>query len=225
MSGKRFWLQKKFKGALFDMDGVLLESNSAHSAAFEEVLGIYGVRAIDYSVVAGMRTEAALVTLSRQFNLGLNDGVIADLAAKKRSITAEKFQKNLPLAKDCLEVLSFFQSRGRLALVSSSSRANVDRFLGVCSATAVHFDIALSGDDTLRCKPAPDCYLRALEMLSLDSSETFVVEDSVSGVGAALSGGISVVGIVGTSSRDALLQAGALEVVESLGELISGVDR
>lgn len=223
MSGKRFWLQKRFKAVLFDMDGVLLESNLVHEGAFAEVLGVHGVSAIDYSVVAGMRTETALATLSKQFNLGLDEAVITELAARKRSIAAQKLQKRLPLANKCFKVLSFFRNRGRLALVSSSSRENVDRFLGACTAATVRFDVALSGDDTRRCKPAPDCYLQALEMLSLDPSESFVVEDSVSGVVAAVSGGIAAVGILGTSSRKALLQAGALEVVENLGQLISGV--
>lgn len=224
MSGKHFWLRRNFKGVLFDMDGVLLDSSSLHASAFEVVLRKFGVESVDYSTVAGMRTEAALASFSRRFGLGLSEHAIADLAKQKRDVTTEQFERQLPLAQSCLEVLAFFRGRGKIGLVSSSSRASVDRLVAYCRKGHVEFDAVLSGEDVLNSKPAPDGYLKVLELMAMKPSETFAVEDSVAGVRSATAASIRVVGLAGTSTPEELRQAGALTAIQSLSQLMSDAD-
>jgi HAD superfamily hydrolase (TIGR01509 family) len=109
-----------------------------------------------------------------------------------RQIYQRLLRTDLELAPGSLELLRQLSQKGyALAVVSSSHSRAVNQILGQ-TGLGEFFDVQVSGDDVDRKKPAPDAYLRALDMLAVPSTSAIVIEDSESGVQAAINAGMRV---------------------------------
>ena len=82
------------------------------------------------------------------------------------------------------------------------------------------FDVVLSGNDVANAKPSPEIYLKCLQEMNIDPNEAIVVEDSISGVRASGSAGVETIGILGTTGREQLVEAGAAKVINNLNDLV-----
>ncbi len=200
------------RAIIFDLDGVLFLSSSAHERAYREVLKETGVTDFRYEDVAGMRTDQAFRKI---LGAQTTDSQIKAFAARKSDLASQYLTANPPLIADCHEVVLGFRELARLALASSSGRRNVELFLK-SSGTQEAFDVVLSGDQVTRAKPDPEIYRLALERLGLAASECLVVEDAESGVQAALAAGIRVA-TVGSHARE--LSPGNTQVVGRFGSV------
>jgi len=106
----------------------------------------------------------------------------------------------------------------RRAIVSSSSRAWIDRHLARLERTAGWDAIVTADHDAERAKPRPTLYLEALERLGVSAAEAIAFEDSPNGVRAAIAAGIFTVGVPNAITRDLGLGEADL-VVDSLADL------
>jgi HAD superfamily hydrolase (TIGR01509 family) len=192
---------------LFDLDGTLLDSDSAHLRAFQHVFAAYGV-AVDersyYTRIHGSDNPA----IGRNFLPHLSEAAQAAVMAAKEARYREDLGAVEPIAGvDAL--LDFAAARGlRCAVVTNAPRANVDAVLAALGLAA-RLPLRVVGLELARAKPDPLPYQTALARLGAEAVRSVAFEDSLSGLSAAKGAGLAVVGLTTTLTADKLLAAGA----------------
>ncbi len=181
---------------LFDHDGTLVDSETIHCRMWAQVLERHGVvfsEALYKAHHAGVPTAANAVDIVARFGLPLQAEELA--RAKDAAVTAYLARDVFPLMPGALEAIAFFRRAGlRQAVVTGARRHGVESSLRG-HGLAAGFDTVVSADDVRRSKPAPDCYLLALERLGLQAHECVAIEDTEHGVEAARSAGIDCVAV------------------------------
>lgn len=201
---------------IFDMDGVLVDSNPAHLEAFQRIGGELGV-----PFTLEMLQRSVGMHNNRIFPMWLGDGLtperIKELSDKKeriyREIAAPKLQ---PIPGSVGLVRSLHEAGVTLAVGSSGPRANVELAVRTLKVEK-YFHAWVTGDDVQHGKPAPDIFLKASERLGRAPRDCVVIEDAPQGVQAALAAGMRVVAV--TTSLPAEKLSAAHHVIESLDEL------
>jgi beta-phosphoglucomutase len=195
------------KGVLFDMDGVLVDSEEfickAAIRMFSE-LGII-VKATDFQPFVGMGENRYLGGVAEKYNLHLNID-----EAKKRTyqIYTAITEGNLKPLPGALEFITYCRGKGlRLALATSADRIKMEVNLKAIGLSSDSFHSTDNGLDVERKKPFPDIYVQASENLGLKPEECLVIEDAVSGIKAAKAAGCRCLAVVTSFERTALSEA------------------
>jgi beta-phosphoglucomutase family hydrolase len=182
---------------IFDMDGVIIDSNPAHRdawAAFNRQYGIETTEAM-HEKMYGRRNDDILRDF---FGPSLAAEEIAARSAAKERLFREMVGGRL---EEMLVpgVRQFLEARrgAPMALATNAEAANVE-FLLDRAAIRSYFRAVVNGEQVHRPKPHPEIYLRAAELLEADPANCIVFEDSRSGVEAALAAGMRVIGICTT---------------------------
>lgn len=208
------------EAVLFDMDGVLVDSEPLHYATTNAVLAPFGchMEQADYDVCIGMGEEEFFELLVARF--GLPDGARA-LAARRATLFTERLARQpLPPTEGALECLLGLGLEGlRLGLATSAFRAQAEQILGGIGARR-RFEVTVAIEDVARGKPAPDLYLRAAERMDVDPRACLVVEDAALGVRAARAAGMVAVALPRDDrAARACREVGAAVCLGSLAEL------
>lgn len=190
-----------FRAVIFDLDGVLADSELWWSEIDAKLLAQYGVnyRGEYHRNVLGVSYRLAVEFYKKVFDLS----VPAEEMMRQRAEIAIDFFANrvglFPSAKRVLKELR--QMNLRLAVATSSVSASVRPFLNRHNLTS-SFDVIVTGDEIERGKPQPDIYLRAAEKLSLAADACLVIEDALSGIAAAKAAKMRVAAIPDTRFVD-----------------------
>jgi beta-phosphoglucomutase len=196
-------------GVIFDMDGVLVESEPFIAEAAVRMFAEkrVEVRPGDFRPFIGMGEDRFLGGVAEA------RGVVLELPRDKvrtYEIYLELIRGRLEPLPGVAEFIGRCRSLGlRLAVASSADRMKVEgnlRQLGLPSGT---FDAVVVGEDVVRKKPAPDIFLEASRRLGHDPGLCLVIEDAVAGVAAARAAGARCLGITTSFSADRLTAAGA----------------
>ncbi len=206
------------KAIIFDMDGVLFLSSDCHSKAFEETLAASNITNFSYSAVAGMRTDDAFRQIFAHAERQLLDADLQTLVNAKRRRALELLEQEGIVAPNSDQLIANLRQKYRLALASSASSQTVGVFLRK-SAYADAFEFCLDGSVVEHAKPNPDIYLLAVAKLGLRSQQCVVIEDSASGVRAAVQAGIPTVALGGDELTEDLSLAGAHRIVAGLKDI------
>jgi beta-phosphoglucomutase-like phosphatase (HAD superfamily) len=191
------------QAVIFDMDGVLLDSEPVHFEATVALLAEYG---ISYTAAAGQEffgcTDRDVFRVLRA-RYGLQPDEDALIAAWIDRVLPRLAARahGLPGVPD---VLFDLRRRGlRLALASASTSRVIAASLDALGLADV-FEVRVSGDDVSQGKPSPEIFLAALARLDLPASACLVVEDSYNGLKAAHAAGIAcaVVPCASTAHQD-----------------------
>jgi beta-phosphoglucomutase len=183
------------KALIFDMDGVLFFSSDCHEEAFREILADCGIKDFLYASIAGMRTDEAFKKIFTENEKALDNNQLKILVEKKRKRALSLLAEKGEIMAGSHDLIAYLRGKYRLVLASSASPQTVELFLRK-SGYADAFEFCLDGSTVLKSKPEPDIYHLALERLGLDSKQCVVIEDSVSGVQAALKAKIPVIALV-----------------------------
>jgi beta-phosphoglucomutase-like phosphatase (HAD superfamily) len=189
-----------FKAVLWDMDGVLIDSepgyNRADAAWFadlglpfgrEEILAITGANA--QYIARWLKARHPHLTLTEEELVrGYTDNLYASLT---RDVTG--------LIDGVSDWLDWLEERGVLCAIGSSATRRVADYVADTFGLRARMGCIVTGDDVENAKPAPDIYLRCAERLGVAPGDCLVVEDSVNGVWAGLSAGMSVLAYTGTN--------------------------
>jgi HAD superfamily hydrolase (TIGR01509 family) len=176
---------------LFDLDGVLWNSNRVHAEAFDIVSLANDLTPVDYLELAGLPTEAAWAAIGHRNGRQWGVAEITRLSAAKRTIARSRLRTDPPLAAG-LELLGALTSAGvALGLVTGSSANTVNVFLDVLAQPG-RFSVVVSADDEPVGKPSPKPYLRAARALGVDPGDCWAIEDSAAGLASAISAGTKV---------------------------------
>jgi len=208
----------RFGAALYDLDGLIVDSEPLHGVASERALNAYGrsleelpprVRASFY----GKRVIdiASLVV----------DGLGLDIpperwADERHAIFMELIEQGIELMPGMRGSLKLFKGMGlKTAVVSSGIASYVLRLLEITGLDN-EFDTVVTGDDVRLGKPAPECFLTGAQRLRAAPENCLVLEDAWAGIQAGLAAGMNVIAV---RNRFNLVYDGAHAVLGSLAEI------
>lgn len=190
--------QQRLKAVLFDMDGVLLDSESYICQAGIEMFREkgYTVEANDFVEFTGMGENRYLGGVAEKY------GIPFDLEkdkARTYEIYASLVTGRLAPLEGVIPFLRKCRSRGfRLAVASSADRVKISINLAEIGIPESTFHTIVSGLDIVHKKPSPDIFLKAAEKLGVHPSGCLVIEDAISGVAAGKAAGARVLALTTT---------------------------
>lgn len=184
-----------FKGAIFDMDGVLVDNMKVHMEAFAELARRHGA-AIDIAHVLSLAGKGNAELFEETFPREVLESVGIDaLGREKEAIYRELYAPRLAPTGGLMAFLDELRARGvRLAVGTSAPKANLD-FVFDGLGLRSRFDAVIDAEMVTRCKPDPEIYLRAVAELGLTAAECLVFEDAVAGIESARAAGVEVVAL------------------------------
>lgn len=177
------------KGVLFDMDGVLLDSEEFMCEAAIRMFSEKGLQVTraDFAHFVGMGENRYLGGVAEKY--GCNFDLETDKARAYRIYGELTAGKLVPLP-GVYEFISRCRNRSlKLAVATSADKVKMDINLAALGLPEGAFDSTVNGLEVERKKPAPDIYLEAARRLGLNPGECLVVEDAVSGIEAGKAAG------------------------------------
>jgi HAD superfamily hydrolase (TIGR01509 family) len=190
-----------FRAVIFDLDGVLADSEPWWNEIDAKLLAEYGVkyRGEYHSNVLGVSYQVAVEFFKKKFGLSVST---EEMMRRRAQIAIEFFANRVGLFPSAKEVLQELQRMNlRLAVATSSVSASARPFLDRHHLTAF-FDVIIAGDEIERGKPHPDIYLCAAKKLALPAETCLVIEDALAGVAAAKAANMRVAAIPDTRFVD-----------------------
>lgn len=188
---------KKYKGIIFDLDGVICFTDKYHYQAWKKLadnLGIYFDEEINNRLRGVSRMESLGIILERS-DIEYTSGEKQQLADRKNEEYVRLLDKMSPkdLSEEVKDTLDVLRGRGYLLAIGSSSKnaKNILKRLGLGN----YFDAVSDGTNITKSKPDPEVFLKAAEYLHADPAECLVVEDAKAGIDAATAGGFDSAGL------------------------------
>jgi beta-phosphoglucomutase len=203
---------------IFDMDGVVVDSEPLHEAAQAQVFDEYDlpVPATEYATFKGRPERDVFAYILQKYDPAA--------AISPESIIARKHALYRTLLDDAtpvegaIDFIAFVAARVPVGLTTSAARDEQRRVFDLFDLHAF-FRTIISADEIKQAKPHPEPYLRTLRGMNAAPETTLVIEDSVLGVQSALAAGCIVAGLAGTFSAEVLREAGAHLAVNSFTDL------
>lgn len=207
---------QSFRAIIFDMDGVIVNSEPHHERAFREVLAEIGypnLGGLVFSDYVGRADSELWVDFIARHRPAHS---LEALLSRKRHRMIKLLREAQPLFPGLPELVAQLARRCPLALASGSEHPIIQTVLSL-DGLHRHFRVVVSATDVARGKPAPDIFWRAAKLLQVAPADCVVIEDSKPGVAAGRAAGMQVVAI--TNTHPAAELGGADQVVESYDEL------
>ncbi len=200
--------------AIFDMDGVLVDSGAWHRAAWQALLAELGVEAPRpdwWRLTIGRPGEEAVPLLVGRT---LADGEAWRLARRKRDLYVRLSRQGVRAVPGAPAFVERLKRRGvARAVGTSASREDAERMLGAIGLRE-HFEVVVTSEDVHAGKPDPEVYVMAARRLGVAAGACVVFEDSVVGIEAARRAGMRAVGVTTAYGEAELSAAGAVAVVQ-----------
>ncbi len=207
------------KAIIFDMDGVLVNSEPVIEAAAIQGLEEYGIspKSDDFKPFVGAGEDAYIGGVARKYGLTY----IPEMKVRVYEIYLEIVDKELEKFDGIVEALTQLKNKGyKLALASSADMIKIQANLRVAGIRRDLFEVILGGEDVSNKKPAPDIYQLAAKKLGLSCEDCVVIEDAINGVEAAIVASMTCVGIASSFSDKELKEAGAYQVCQETKEIV-----
>jgi HAD superfamily hydrolase (TIGR01509 family) len=178
---------------VFDLDGVLMDSEQLWNRAKEELVRETGGRWREDAPRAMMGMS------SREWSGYMHDELHVRLDAREidRAVVRrmeELYREHLPLLPGAVEVVRALHRRWPLALASSANREIID-FALATAGLAGEFRATVSSEEVEHGKPAPDVYLEAARRLEVEADRCVAIEDSSNGLRSAAAAGMAVIAV------------------------------
>ena len=201
----------KYKAILFDMDGVLIESEWLMRDTSIQSLAEYGVQAKheDFLEFTGCGEDRFVGGVAEKY------GLRYDPAMKERAYDffGQRVLEETDVPEGVRQMLETLHARGlKLAVCSAADRRKVMYNLMAIGVTEDKFGAFITGSDVERKKPFPDIYLMGAERLGVEPRDCLVVEDAVSGIQAAHAAGMDSAHAAAYATQEALVRRLLAEV-------------
>jgi beta-phosphoglucomutase len=195
------------KGVLFDMDGVLVDSEpficKAAILMFSEI-GLE-VSPDDFKPFVGMGENRYIGGVAEKYGLNIS---ISEVKARTYEIYKDIIRGRLKPLPGAREFVNKCRDRGfRLAIATSADLVKMEANLKETRLYADLFNATVNGLEVENKKPFPDIYLRASEKIGLEPDECLVIEDALSGIKAAKAAGCKCLAVTSSFSPDSLQEA------------------
>lgn len=204
------------KAVIFDMDGVIIDSEKLYRKACTELVQELGgsINQELFDKQMGLKMEETQRVVVQ----------LAGLSMKPEEFGREYIERFLKLAREVLvpnrgliELLSFLKPRVKLAIASSTTKEVVLELMERIGVKE-YFQVIVGGDEVVESKPEPQIYLKAAELLAVRPGECIVIEDSPSGIESAVNAGMRVLAVKHDENRGLDLSR-AVEQFDDLEEV------
>jgi HAD superfamily hydrolase (TIGR01509 family) len=181
------------RAVIFDLDGVILDSEQVWDRARREVVDEHGGHWVEAATASmqGMSSPEWSRYLHDDLGVRLSPEQISELVTAK---VLASYEKELPVIPGAVEAVWRIHRRWPLGLASSAGRPVIDRVLSDLALLEA-FAALVSSEEVARGKPAPDVYIEVVRRLGLPAEDCAAVEDSTNGIGSAIAAGLRVVAI------------------------------
>jgi beta-phosphoglucomutase len=217
---------RAFDALIFDMDGVLCDSEPYWAAAVIEMLRRrYGLAVVreEFLPFVGAGDDR-FISGSAELH-----GVTADLAIDRAlayDLYVEEIRGTMPPIRGVREFLSDARRAGLLlAVATGSGRPKLDANLAAIGVPERTFDVVVSAEQIARKKPDPETFQRAIDGLGIAAARCLVVEDARNGVLAGRAAGCEVLGVTSSMPASVLRAAGAFATAEDFTTVPDSVRR
>ncbi len=187
--------------AIFDLDGVVVDSEPLHYLSEKEMLSKRGVnlRRSDIKEIVGRTEMEGIQYLKDRF--GLKDSA-KQLYEEKQRIYKRMLRKAVKPRPGLFKLLNSLEDEGMtLAIASSAPRENIDIVLKALGIED-KFRAVVSGDDVERGKPSPDIFLLAAQRIGIKPKNCLAIEDAQNGVEAAKRAGMTCIAVPNQFTQD-----------------------
>lgn len=208
------------KAIIFDMDGLMINSERATFEEYQKVLALDNIEMSEafYKQLLGKTLKAVYQIFYKEYG---EDFPIEDVINKVHESLALRFKtEGVPIKKGLIELLTFLKENDFKTIVATSSgRERVDTILSQAHLTQ-YFDDSICGDEVTKGKPDPEVFLRACEKLGVSVDEAIVLEDSEAGIHAAYNAGIKVICIPDMKYPEQKYKEMTYRMLDSLDQVI-----
>lgn len=202
---------KEFKAALFDLDGVVFDTEPQYSIFWGGQFRRY------YPEHPGMEQLIKGMTLVEIYEKYFQDKDIQERITRE----LDEFEQTMDFVyvKGFENYVKSLRGRGvKTAVVTSSNMAKMENVYRKRPEFKTYFDAILTSEDFAESKPSPDCYQMAAQRFGLTKDECVVFEDSFNGLKSGRAAGMYVVGLATTNSPESIAQF-ADRVIKEYGEM------
>ncbi len=213
-------LNGEFDALIFDMDGVITDTEPLHAEAERITCRQYGFEAplSEWEKFRGKTAEDVFGHLIANFGGG-RDLSVSEMIAYKTKIYLGLAEIGMPSVPGAVEFIKLARPRVDKIALATSSNSAIQRAVFDSLGLHRYFDAVTTGDDLNRGKPDPQAYLLSLQKIGLPASRCLVIEDSDNGVKAAVGAGCRVCGITTSFPGELLSALGAALIVDSYEQL------
>lgn len=188
---------KAIKGVLFDLDGVLIDTEGTYTQFWE---------AVDRRFPTGVEGFAQVIKGSNLHNILHTYFATEELRAQVNDML-NAFQRDMryDYFPGAIELLEELKSQGiGCCIVTSSDKKKMESLYAQHPDFTSHFDAIVTGNMVSEPKPSPECFLLGAQQLGIDIKDCVVIEDSINGLKAGMASGARVIGLATTCTREAI---------------------
>ena len=208
----------KIKAIIFDMDGVIFDTEMIYLKVWSEVFEKYGYKMTKemYASVLGTGRENVKKVFLNHFGSDLKTD---DMYIEKDENLAKEIEKGVPLKLGVYEILKYLKEDNfKIALATSAiskrafkqlKQANIESF----------FDVVICRDEVIETKPNPEIFLKAADKLMVKPEQCIVIEDSSAGIEAAFNAGMIPIHVVDLKEADEKILNNSYKSFNDLNEI------
>jgi len=212
------------KAVVFDMDGVLFDSEQLYLNIWRKIAKQYHIPHIDEILYQCLGKTAA--NEREMFLSTYGDDFPYDdyVSIVKEDFFAYVSTYNMPLKPGCVELIKYLKQNHYLIGLATSTKKDAVFMELKGVGLFDYFDVIVTGDMLTRSKPAPDIYLRACSLLKVDPADTWAVEDSENGIRAAYAANMKVLMVPDLMAPQERFQQMITYIGDSLFDVITYLD-
>jgi HAD superfamily hydrolase (TIGR01509 family) len=211
-------MSHKIQAILFDMDGVLVDSEPVILAAAIAGLAEYGVHAKpeDFTPFIGTGEDRFIGGVAEKYGLVYQ----TEMKIRVYQIYQEIVPLKLKVYDGVVDLLTNLQRQGiKMALASSADLVKINANLKVAKIPKDFFNAIVSGEDVVQKKPAPEIYLKAAQKIGIQAANCIVVEDALNGITAAKAAGMRCIAVTTSFDRATLQKEKPDFICRQIGEV------
>ena len=219
--------EKRLKAALFDLDGVVFDTEPQYTVFWGEQCRLY------HPEHPGLEQEIKGSTLTQIYDCWFSGPLQKEQPVITERLNAYEQQMDYDYIDGFIAFVNDLHQNGvKTAVVTSSNLPKMESVYCKQPSFKQLFDAILTSEDFEKSKPDPDCYLKAARRLSVEPDECVVFEDSVNGLRSGMSAKMKVVGLLTTNPQDVVAPLSDLQTVnydgmtfESISHSLDFADR
>ena len=203
---------KSFKAALFDLDGVVFDTEPQYSVFWGGICRQY------HPEHPGLEHEIKGQTLTQIYDRWFSGELLSERDSITRRLNDYEAQMHYDFISGFQDFINDLRANGvRTAVVTSSNIPKMESVYRYQPSFKSLFDAILTSEDFVRSKPDPDCYLKAAQILGAQTDECIVFEDSFNGLRSGRTAGMVVVGLSTTNPSEAISPLSDLQTADYVG--------
>lgn len=189
------------KAVLFDLDGLLVDTETICSEVVVDVMEKFGIKIskLEAEKSCGITAKEFYIDLLKERSLRMD---VEDILQVHNTIYERAVKEKLTPFPGATTLPGRLKAAGyKIGLVSGSTKKQIELILNKLNIIN-YFDVIISADDVINGKPSPEGFLKAANILDVEPNECMVLEESFNGIRAGKAAGMLVIGVVNLGTQD-----------------------